>query len=355
MKHLLYIFLLFLVITPKQIFAKEKTSTIIMDYKSGRVLYENNANEQKLIASITKVMTCIVVIENCNLDKKIEVGNEVLQSYGTNIYIEVGEIITIKDLLYGLMLRSGNDAALTLATNTFGEERFVNMMNEKAKELGMKNTIFENPHGLDDETKNYSSAYDMSLLARYALNNKIYQEIISTKKYITKTNYKTYEWINRMSLLTNYKYCIGGKNGYTPNAGKTLISYAKKNNKIFIIVTINDSNIYDNHKRLYEKYFSLYDYYTILDSKNFSLDSSLVKNKLYIKESFSYPLKKEELEKVSTLVEITKSTNYEQGKIKILLENKKIGEINIYAEIKKKEDKQNIFQKIINLFTRQPI
>ena len=340
-----------LLIIPKQLYAKNSTSTIIMDYQSGRILYENNANEQKLIASITKVMTCIIVLENCNLNQSIEVGNEVLQSYGTNIYIEVGEVMTVKDLLYGLMLRSGNDAAITLANNTLGENVFISKMNDKAKELGMNNTIFENPHGLDDNTKNYSTAYDMVLLARYAFNNEIFREIINSKKYTTQSNKKTYTWYNRMSLLTKYKYCIGGKNGYTPKAGKTLISYATKNNKTFIIVSLNDDNIYDNHKYLYEKYFSLYDYYTILDKKTFLLDSSLVDNKLYIKESFSYPLKKEELNKVSTLVEISKSSGIERGKIKILLEDEIIGEVNIYADSKKKEEPLNFFQRFIKLFT----
>lgn len=350
MKRLIIIFLLFFIIVPKITYAKESTSTIVMDYNSGRILYENNAYDQKLIASITKVMTCIIVLENNDLNTSIEVGEEILQSYGTNIYIEVGEIITIKDLLFGLMLRSGNDAAITLATNTIGEEMFVKKMNEKAREIGMNNTIFENPHGLDDNTRNTSTAYDMALLAKYAYKNETFRNIISTKKYIAQSNFKTYEWYNRMSLLTKYKYCVGGKNGYTPRAGKTLISYANKEGKTFIIVSLNDNNIYDNHKILFEKIFSTYNYYTILDHNSFSLNSSLINSNLYIKDSFLYPLKKDEISKVSTIVEISKSSNYEKGKIKILLENKLIGEVNVYSKPQKKED-ENIFQKFINLFT----
>lgn len=325
-----------------------------MDFESGRILSQNNIKEKKLIASITKVMTAIIVLENCDIEKKIMVGEEILPMYGTNIYIEIGEEITIKDLLYGLLLRSGNDAAITLAVNTLGEEIFVQKMNQKAIELGMKDTTFENPHGLDDDTKNISTAYDMALLAKYAFQNATYKEIISTKKYKTKTNKKSYLWINRMSLLTNYKYCIGGKNGYTPRAGKTLISYATKNNKTFIIVSLNDPSIYENHKKLYERYFSLYDNYTIIDKNNFTLNDPSSGKKYYIKESFSYPLLKSEIKNISTLVRIIDSNKKKNtGEIKIYLGENEIGKIKIYKKDKKKKDSKSIFQKVIDLFRRK--
>ena len=251
------VFGLFLLI-PLKVTADTGSSSIIMDVDSGRILYQKNIHEKKLIASTTKIMTFLITYENSNIEKEITVGEEVLSMYGTNIYIEVGEKMKIKDLLYGLMLRSGNDAAITLAVNTLGEEEFIRKMNEKAKEIGMINTVFENPHGLDEDTKNISTAYDMALLSQYAFQNKLYQEIISTKKYSTKSSIKSYTWYNRMSLLNNYKYCIGGKNGYTPKAGKTLVSYAKKENMILTIVTLKDNDIYNNHKNLYENYFNKY-------------------------------------------------------------------------------------------------
>ena len=175
--YLKKIFLLILIIIfPINVFA---SSTMVMDNDSGRILYENNSNERRLIASTTKIMTCILVLENSDLSKKITVGDEILKVYGTNIYVEVGEILTIKDLLYGLMLRSGNDAAIVLANNIFNsEDEFIHKMNDKAKEIGMNNTVFNNPHGLDEETKNYSTAYDMALLAKYAYKNKMYRNII---------------------------------------------------------------------------------------------------------------------------------------------------------------------------------
>lgn len=323
-----------------------------MEEKSGRILESSDINNKKLIASITKIMTCIIALENNNnLEKVIKVPNEVLKMYGTNIYIEVGEEIKIIDLLYGLMLRSGNDAALTLAIATAGsEENFVKLMNKKAQELGMNNTIFNNPHGLDEDTKNYSTAYDMSLLARYAYKNKIYRKIIKTKKYTCKSSIKSYLWYNRVSILNNYKYSLGGKNGYTPKAGKTLVSYAKKDNMTLIGVSLHDSNIYDTHEDLFEKNFKKYKLYKIVDKNNFSYNKKLFSEDIYLKESFYYPLKENELTNISTIINITNSNNTIPGKIIIKLNNKEIGSINIYKKKQNKRRKESFFKKIINKF-----
>ena len=322
-----------------------------MEEKSGRILESSDINNKKLIASITKIMTCIIALENNNLEKVIKVPNEVLKMYGTNIYIEVGEEIKIIDLLYGLMLRSGNDAALTLAIATAGsEENFVKLMNKKAQELGMNNTIFNNPHGLDEDTKNYSTAYDMSLLARYAYKNKIYRKIIKTKKYTCKSSIKSYLWYNRVSILNNYKYSLGGKNGYTPKAGKTLVSYAKKDNMTLIGVSLHDSNIYDTHEDLFEKNFKKYKLYKIVDKDNFSYNKKLFSEDIYLKESFYYPLKENELTNISTIINITNSNNTIPGKIIIKLNNKEIGSINIYKKKQNKRRKESFFKKIMNKF-----
>ena len=327
-----------------------------MDIDSGRVLYEKNPNNKMLIASTTKIMTCIIVLENINsndLSKKIKAGDEINKVYGTNIYLEPGEILTIEDLLYGLILRSGNDAAEVLANNIFSDEKtFINKMNEKAQELHMNHTTFENPTGLDDETYNYSTAHDMAILAQYAYQNKTYQKIISTKKYSTKSNIKAFSWTNRMSLLTNYKYCIGGKNGYTPKAGKSLVSYAhnNKNNLSLLIVTLDDTDTYNNHKYLYEKYFSLYKQYTIIDKNNFKISKNFIKEDITIKDSFKYPLTEEELNDITTLVKInTNKNSHNIGDITIKLADKNIGKIKIYKKIKEKEDK-NLFSRIKELF-----
>lgn len=345
-----YLFLILILVFPINIYAY---SSIVMDVDSGRILYENNSHSKELIASTTKIMTCIIVLENTDINKTITIGDEILDMVGTNIYISVGEKLKVIDLLYGLMLRSGNDAAQTLAYNTIGYDEFVNKMNLKAKEIGMKNTTFSNPHGLDDNTLNYSTAYDMALLSKYAYKNKVYRKIISTKKYVTKSNLKSYVWYNRMSLLSKYKNCIGGKNGYTPKAGKSLVSYAKNKNVTLSVITLDDSEIYNNHINLYDRYFSLYKKYLIVDKDNFYISNNYVDKKYYLKKSFSYILKDEELDKVSTLIEIFPTTkNSLSGKVIINLNNEKIGEVDIYQKKNKKKKDNNIFQKIKSLFIR---
>ena len=334
---------------PLNVFADSGCSSIVMDIDSGRVLYEKNANSKNLIASTTKIMTAIVTIENSDLDRKLVVGDEILEMYGTNIYLEVGEEMTVMDLLYGLMLRSGNDASVVLAKNIFKDEKeFVYKMNEKAKSLGMNNSIFCNPHGLDEETKNYSTAYDMAILAKYAYQNKIYRKIISTKKYTIKSNLKSYTWYNRMSLINSYKYCIGGKNGYTPKAGKSLVSYASNGDLNLLIVSLDDSDIYDNHKSLYDMCFKKYKNYMIIDKKNFTIDRSFVEKDIYIKKSFIYPLMEDELSKISTVIQVDYS-NKSVGSVVVKFNSKEIGRLKIYSKEKKKKD-NNIFRRFIQLF-----
>ena len=330
------IIIISLLIIPINVLAYNDTSesSIVMDINSGRVIYQKNADKKMLIASTTKIMTAIIALENGKLNKKVKVGNEVLKMYGTNIYIEVGERIRLEDLLYGLLLRSGNDASVTIAKEVAGnEEKFVKLMNKKAKELGMENTHFENPHGLDDNNKNYSTAKDMAILSKYAYKNKKYKKISSTKKYEFSTGRKTYLWYNRNKLLTNYKLCTGGKNGYTPDAGKTLVTTAAKDKLNLTIVSLNDNNSYNNHQRLYEEIFSKYTNYEIISKKNFNIDKEFYNKNIYIKKSFYYPLSKLELDDIKTVFSIDSTINSKKvGIIKIYLKNKEIGNLDIYKK-----------------------
>lgn len=355
MKKLFIYFILFfsVFLLPFGVFADSGKSTIVMDVNSGRVLYSRDSNTKRLIASITKIMTCLVTLENANMDNIVTVGDEVSKMYGTNIYIEVGEKMSIKDLVYGLMLRSGNDAAMVLAVNVFGsEEKFIKAMNDKAKEIGMKNTVFRNPHGLDEDTKNYSTAYDMAILSSYAYKNKLYREIVGTKRYVCKSNLKSYAWYNRMTLLNNYKKCLGGKNGYTPNAGKTLVSLAKKDDLLLTVVSLDDADIYDNHESLYNKYFNSYKMYTIIDKDDFYVDSNFALGEVYIKESFKYPFTEEELKDVSTVVMLDKESKGKVcGKVIIKFRDKEIGRVDVFRKDNKKEE-ISFFQRIKNLILR---
>lgn len=352
----LFFFLSFFLF-PLNVFSYSDTasSTVVMDMNSRRVLYAKNKDEKRLIASITKIMTAVVAIENKNLDDVVTIGEEVLPMYGSNIYIEVGEKMTLRDLLYGLLLRSGNDAAVAIANYVGGsEENFVKMMNDKALSLGMKNTVFKNSHGLDEDTQNYSTAYDMALLSSYANTLMEYCEISSSKKWNVSTNVKSYIWNNRNKLLTLYDYASGGKTGYTPKAGRTLVTTANKNSLNLTIVTLNDDNMYETHESLYEYIFSKYENILLVDKNNFSVDDFFYKDDIYVNNSFSYPLTEKEKKLVKTVIDIYKIDNYKDndkvGEVSVVLNGEELYKDNIYVSYSFRDNNVSLFDKIIDFF-----
>ena len=241
-------------------------------------------------------MTAVIAIESNKLDELVKVDDSILKAYGSGIYIQVGEEMLLRDMLYGLILRSGNDAAVMIATYVAGsEEAFVKLMNDKAQKIGMKNTTFVNSSGLDNtDSGNYYTAYDMALLTRYAMQYDEYREIVKTKEYTVKTNYKTYVWHNKNKLL-NYDYVTGGKTGYTEKAGRTLVSSASKDDMNLIVVTIRDSDDWNTHIELYNYAFSNYTSYKVLNKDNFNvIGDNYYNNNLYIKEDLYIPLKNSE-------------------------------------------------------------
>lgn len=282
-------------------------------------------------------MTATIALENGKVSDIYEAGDEILDMYGTSIYLEYKEKMSLEDLLYGLMLRSGNDAAVVIANNISKDEKsFVKLMNDKAKKIGMTNTSFSNSHGLDEKTQNYSTAYDMALLSSYAYTKfPIYRKIVGTKKYNAKTENKSYLWYNRNKLLNSYNYCTGGKNGYTPSAGRTLVTNAEKDNLRLTIVTLNDGGEYATHKNLYEYVFDKYKRYKIIDKNNLSIGKSFFKDELYIKKSYYYPLTEEESNNIKTILRISKK-NYKSndvvGYIDVYLYKEKIDTIKVYAK-----------------------
>ena len=320
------------------------TSTIVMDTDSGRILYENNAYEKKLIASTTKIMTFVVAYEYARdfFDVYVEAGEEVLKMYGTSIYISYHEKMLLRDLLYGLMLRSGNDAAEVIAYFVGGSEKgFVTLMNKKAKAIGMNNTIFNNPHGLDENTQNYSTAYDMALLSSYASKIPFYREVTSTKYYNVQTDIKSYSWTNRNKMVFTYPNFVSGKTGYTPSAGRTFVSTAKKDNLHLTVVTLNDDNHYERHRTLYEEMFSKYHNYTLLSKEEFQIANP----NFYIENDITYPLKISEREKIDTKLVLNNSNDDIKGEVVILLNNKEIIHENVYSKkiVKAQEENKNIF------------
>lgn len=332
-------------------------SYVLMDGTTGRVLTSKDMHSERLIASITKIMTATLAIESGKLEDIVTVDESVLKAYGSGIYIEVGEEIKLKDLVYGLMLRSGNDAAAMIASYVAGsEENFVIMMNNKAKELGMKDTSFYNASGLPTPHGNISSSYDMALLTKYAMQYDIYREIVATKNYKVTTNKKTYVWNNKNKLL-RYDYVTGGKTGYTEESGRTLVSTADIEGMELIVVTIRDSDDWNTHLELYNYAKDNYYPYKVLNKNKFKVigDTYYKNSTFYINNDVYIPLKKEESKALVSHIILDKKKEYNSnekvGVNQILLDDKLLYEEDIYIIKGGNSTKKSIFSKIKKWFS----
>ncbi len=277
-------------------------SYVVMD-SNGKVLESKDKDLVRSVASISKIMTAIVAIENTPLDKYIKVSNDVLKAYGSSIYLKVDEVVTMEDLLYGLMLRSGNDAAVTIANGVSGSIKdFVILMNDKAQEIGMKNSIFNNPSGLDiDDEGNLSTSYDMALLMNYAMNNETFRKITSTKEYKSNSHGT---WLNKNKLLRQYSYTNGGKTGFTTKAKRTLVTSAKKDDTELVIVTLDCGGDFAMHKQLYEKYFNNYKTFKLLkEGSNLFEDYELI-----CSNNFNVTLNKEDIKNSKIIYSLSNDT-----------------------------------------------
>ena len=333
--------ILILLLIPIRVCAISATSAILMDTDNNIILYEKNINEVRSVASISKIMTAILAIESGKMDDAVIIGEEIDKAYGSGIYIRKGEELTLRDLVYGLMLRSGNDAALSIAYYVGGSvDNFVVMMNKKAKEIGMKNTEFNNPSGLDEEKGNYSTAYDMAKLASYAIKNDEFKKITATKKYKLKTNMNTYIWTNKNKMLTMYKYSTGGKTGYTEIAKRTLVSYASKDNTNLVVVTLNDGNDWNDHKELFEYGFNNYKNYTLIKKGKINIydDNYYKYYTLYVKNNYNYLFNKNVTNNVIFKYQLTKNRNIKNddivGNLLIYISDKLVHKEPIYVKEK---------------------
>ena len=345
MKKLL-IFIMLLII-PIKIKAISANAYIVMDMDSGRVLEGKSIDKESLIASTTKILTAITAIEYGKLDSTVRINQDVLKAYGSGIYVQIGEELKLDDLLYGLMLRSGNDAALAIASSVGGsKDNFVYLMNEKAKEIGMKNSNFVNPSGLEenDGSANISTVYDMAILTRYAMQNEDYRRITGTKEITVKSSMKTYKWLNKNKLLRIYKYCTGGKTGFTKKARRTLVTTASKDGMNLIVVTFNDGNDFNDHKNLYEKYFSSYKKVKVINKNDDYGKDIKIKNDFY--------LVVKDGEKYETNIIINNSNNPDNGtivgKVEVLLNGEIIGYRNLYYEKKSVTEDKSFISKLLN-------
>ncbi len=230
-------------------------AAILMEAETGRVLYAQNEQAACLIASTTKLMTALVAAERAGaLDQAVTVDPAAVGVEGSSIYLRAGEVLPLRHLLYGLLLQSGNDAAVAIAIHCAGDvDTFADWMNEKAAALGMTHSHFENPNGLDSEG-HYSCALDMALLARAVLNNPDLAEIASTRSITLGTR----TFVNHNKLLWRYDGCVGLKTGFTKKAGRTLVSAARRGKTTLIAVTLNDGNDWADHAALFDYGFTHY-------------------------------------------------------------------------------------------------
>ena len=327
------ILLLIILLLPTSVFALEVPSrnAIVIDQDSGRVLYSKNINDKHLIASTTKIMTAVLAIESGKLDDVVTITNEMTKSYGSGIYIKEGEKMTLRNLVYGLLLRSGNDAALAIEYY-LGHDKFIDLMNEKAKEIGMNNTIFINSSGLDDDGGNYSTVRDMAILMKYANNLFDFREIDSTKKIVVTTNKNVYSWTNKNKLLFSYKYATGGKTGYTERAKRTLVTSATKDDVNLIVVTFNDSDDFNTHKKLYEYCFSKYSNYLIINKNKLKIKGNKYRN-LYVKNNYYYLMTNNERDNINTIVRYYDEVKgKEVGYIEVFYKNKSVHKEPLYIK-----------------------
>lgn len=318
-------------------------SYIVMDYNTGEILENKDMHLVRSVASISKIMTAILAIENTSLDTYVEVSEDILKACGSSIYLKVGEVVTMKDLVYGLMLRSGNDAAVTIAKGVSGNiHSFVELMNKKASEIGMNDTVFHNPSGLDvDDEGNFSTSYDMALLMKYALSNDTFRKITSTKEY-KSANHGI--WSNKNKLLRQYEHTSGGKTGFTTKARRTLVTSAKKEDMELIIVTLDCGGDFSMHKDLYEKYFNSYKTFKLLNKGS----NMFEEYELICESNISVTLHKDDIYNSKIIYKI-KGDNAQVILKQDNKEDKLIEECSV-KKLKNNTKKKNWFKRLLHLF-----
>ena len=247
-------------------------SAVLIEAESGEIIFEKNADERLPMASTTKIMTALVAIENADISKTVSVSPAAVGVEGSSVYLYAEERMTLEDLLYAMMLESANDAATAIAIEVGGDlDTFVGMMNERAQKMGLSDTHFENPHGLDGES-HYTTAYELALIAREAMSNSKFREICSTYKKTIPLNETegVRLLINHNKMLRSYDGAVGIKTGFTKKSGRCLVSAAERDGLTFIAVTLGAPDDWRDHTALLDYGFSLYEARTLCDIGSFS-------------------------------------------------------------------------------------
>lgn len=304
------------------------TSEIVMELNTNRVVHSLNENDKRFMASTTKILTAITIIENCDLDEIVEIKKETTGVEGSSIYLEAGEKLSVRDLLYGLMLRSGNDCALTLAVHCSGtSQNFAQLMNKTANKIGAKNSNFVNPHGLHDEN-HYTTAYDLALISCYAMKNSTFREIVSTKSINIPFTTRKYNrhLINKNKMLKEFDGATGIKTGYTKKAGRCLVSSCKRNGIEFICVVLNCPSMFERSKSLLTTAFSHYKNYKLVSKNNLIFINDNKNLPAYIKNDIVLPLTENEKENLSIIYDFNKTSE------KPIKKGQEVGLIKIYCQ-----------------------
>ena len=327
---------------------------IVLDGQTGRVLFEKNADSQSLIASTTKIMTALLICEQCNVLDRMRIPKEAVGIEGSSMYLKEGEVLTIQELLYGLMLHSGNDAAVALAIYCGGTvEGFAQLMNDKAHDLGMTGSHFVNPNGLD-APDHYSTARDLAILSAYAMRNPIFATTVSCKSVKAGQRYLT----NHNKLLWRLEGANGVKTGYTKAAGRILVSGAKRDGRQLIAVTINAPSDWNDHTVLLEDGFSRFSVQTIIKEGQCLGNQAVAGGQagqisLIAAEEFSYAMAQGEQVSIelpgSGFVYAPVSEGQNAGYAHIFLDGAPVGKVAlVYGQTVEqvKEEKQSLWQKL---------
>lgn len=336
-------------------------SAILINAETGDVYFSKNAEEKLPMASTTKIMTALVALESSNLTDTVEIDRRAVGIEGSSVYLTEGELLTMEDLLYSLLLASANDAAVAIAIEVGGNiEAFADMMNEKALLLGLKNTHFENPHGLDSK-EHYTTAHDLAIIAAKALENETFAKIVSTTKYSFDGKNGTRTVVNHNKLLRLYEDCIGVKTGFTKKSGRCLVSAAEREGLRLVAVTIGAPDDWQDHTKMLDLGFSSYKKVVFVHKNEYSVSLPITggydQTVLCRNNSEIYAFIPKDIDEARYKLEATLphflyasiDKGQRVGSLRLTLDGEPIAESDILAEysVDKVIPKKSIFRRIL--------
>ncbi len=350
-----FIFLNYLTVCCQAISAR---SAVLIDSASGRVLYEHNAYEKLPMASTTKIMTGILACESGKLSESVKVSPFASGTEGSSLWLKIGEKLTLEELTYGLMLKSGNDAAVAIAEYLGGSvDAFALLMNKRARKIGAKNTNFVNPHGLDAEG-HYTTAFDLALIAREAMKNDKFREIVSTKTYSIPMQGEKWNRAlkNHNKLLWNYEGCNGVKTGFTKKCGRCLVSSAERNGRELICITLNAPDDWKDHTYMLNYGFDSFDTEVVAKKGeyacNYVYDGKNNRSvNLYFGDDYIVSVAENDVIETEITYEkiiLPAEKGIKAGSMIVCCNGKKISEIDLITD--KKLNKLSLLQKVKHLF-----